>query len=43
MRLYWRIAQRYYEARSRRASKAAARFKFQAEKFFHKVKRQANE
>ncbi len=45
MRLWWRIAQRYYEARCRRAlrlagvsSASAAHFKSQSEKFFHKIK-----
>ncbi|WP_323008962.1 hypothetical protein [Paracoccus sp. (in: a-proteobacteria)] len=38
MKLYWRIAGRYYEARARRASKAAIRFKWRAEKFFSRIK-----
>jgi len=38
MRVFWRIAARYYEARHRRASKAAAGFKLRAEKFFQRFK-----
>lgn len=38
MKAWWRICQRYNEARYRRASKAAALFKARAEKFFHMIK-----
>ncbi|GEM_PF-3220621 len=45
MRIWWRIAQRYYAARHRRALRlagascvAADRFKSQSEKFFSKIK-----
>lgn len=45
MRVWWRMAQRYYAARHRRAlrlagqsSAAADRFKSQSEKFFSKIK-----
>lgn len=38
MRIFWRIAARYYEARHKRASHAAIRFKLLAEKFFHRIK-----
>lgn len=38
MKILWRIAGRYYEARHRRAAKAAARFKGRAEKFFQRIK-----
>lgn len=45
MRIWWRIAQRYYEARRRRALRlagesaaAADRFTAQSEKFFHRIK-----
>lgn len=38
MKVIWRIAQRYNEARYRRAIKAATTFKVRAEKFFHKIK-----
>jgi len=38
MKIVWRIMQRYYEARHRRASKAAIRFKWRAEKFFQRIK-----
>jgi hypothetical protein len=38
MRTWWRICQRYNEARYRRASKAAAAFKARAEMFFRLIK-----
>lgn len=38
MKIFWRIAARYYEARHKRASHAAIRFKSLAEKFFQRVK-----
>ncbi len=38
MKLIWRILQRYYEVRAKRASKAAVDFKSRAEKFFNKIK-----
>ncbi len=45
MRIWWRIAQRYYAARHRRALRLAGascvavdRFKSQSEKFFSKIK-----
>lgn len=41
MRLIWRIAHRFYKARSRRATKAAHRFEMLAEKFFRKIKGRA--
>lgn len=44
MRIWWRMAQRYYAARHRRALRLAGvhaltadRFKSQSEKFFHKI------
>lgn len=46
MRTWWRICQRYNEARYRRALKqrdtwAAARFKSRSEKFYRRIKRGA--
>ncbi|MFB9223707.1 hypothetical protein [Paracoccus cavernae] len=45
MRILWRMAQRYYEARHRRAARVAEqsaadadRFKRQSEKFFKRIK-----
>ena len=38
MRVWWRICQRYNEARSRRASKAAVAFKDRGEKFYRWIK-----
>ncbi|WP_017999907.1 hypothetical protein [Paracoccus sp. N5] len=45
MRIFWRMAQRYYAARHRRALRLAGAhahstdwFKSQSEKFFHKIK-----
>lgn len=45
MRIWWRMAQRYYAARHRRALRLAGDhvhsadwFKSQSEKFFHKIK-----
>lgn len=37
-RVIWRIAARYYAARSNRAAKSAADFKARSEKFFRKIK-----
>jgi hypothetical protein len=37
MKTWWRICQRYNEARFRRASKAAAQFKAKAERFFRMI------
>ena len=39
MRVWWRVCQRYNEARFRRASRAAIVFKRRAEKFFERIKR----
>lgn len=38
MKVIWRILGRFYEARSRRASKLSAFFKGRAEMFFQRVK-----
>jgi len=38
MRVWWRVCQRYNEARFRRVSKAANVFKMRAEKFFARIK-----
>lgn len=38
MKIIWRMAQRYYEARSRRALKASIKFREKAEKFFTRIK-----
>jgi len=41
MKVLWRIAQRFNEARFRRASKAAVKFKARAEKFYRRIKGQS--
>lgn len=38
MKVLWRIAARWNEARYRRASKAAAVFRERAEKFYRRIK-----
>ena len=38
MNTLWRILQRYYAARSRRAANAAAYFKGRSEKFYARIK-----
>ena len=38
MKTWWRVCQRYNEARFRRASKAAIMFKVRSEKFYQRIK-----
>lgn len=40
MNVWWRVCQRYNEARYRRASRAAMTFKKRAEKFYRRIKGQ---